>query len=109
MTGPLPFTHSINVTYPNSRRHHHSNEKSIVQEQEQTPDAAYRWTSRNNRKGRHALAISPEYHASTANTPRPTTRTRHILQIVWLMLVSYPYWDISWWVATLFTWGSIVW
>ena len=25
------------------------------------------------------------------------------------MFTRYPYWDISWWVAFIFTWGSIVW
>jgi len=25
------------------------------------------------------------------------------------MLTRYPYWDVSWWVAYTFTWGSIVW
>lgn len=25
------------------------------------------------------------------------------------MLTSYPYWDVSWWVAYIFTWGSIIW
>jgi len=25
------------------------------------------------------------------------------------MLLYYPYWDVSWWVAYIFTWGSVLW
>jgi hypothetical protein len=87
------------------------------------------WRSRDNRKGRHPLLVHPNAategakHDSNASTsaadstekqhdltlPEPTTQPRQIFHIVWLMLTYYPYWDISWLVAYIFTWGSIVW
>jgi len=81
-----------------------------------TPQAAsnvsYKWTSRNNRKGRHSLVIKPADPNSPGakyETPRLSSNWRTILQNTWRMFVCYPYWDVSWWVAYIFTWGSIIW
>ncbi|OBT69269.1 hypothetical protein VE03_01909 [Pseudogymnoascus sp. 23342-1-I1] len=71
-------------------------------------DVHHLWRSRDNRKGRHAIAVSPaaEGHFLTpplSNTPRP------ILHNLWRMLTYYPVWDVSYLVAQWFTWGSVVW
>jgi hypothetical protein len=91
----------------------------------QSSDGKYEllWRSRDNRKGRHPLLLhtnaaaegaSNDNNASTTKhhamiLPQPTTQPAQIRHVIWLMLTYYPYWDISWLVAYIFTWGSIVW
>ncbi|KAH0285000.1 hypothetical protein M436DRAFT_53288 [Aureobasidium namibiae CBS 147.97] len=72
----------------------------------------YKWTARDNRKGRHTLVIkSPSVEQPEANvaTPRSTTHWQSIIHTVWLMITFYPVWDISWCVAYVFTLGSVLW
>lgn len=71
----------------------------------------YKWTSRNNRKGRHAIAINPNrIPAETQHlTPRPTTSPRKITSGIWRMFTVFPVWDISYDVAAIFTLGSVIW
>tara|TARA_R110002003_G_scaffold290_2_gene18528 strand:+ start:9790 stop:11007 length:1218 start_codon:yes stop_codon:yes gene_type:complete len=95
VTGPLPF---LNPT----RAHFHHDAR---------PDIRYKWTSRNNRKGRHALIV----HSSAAtaalkqSTPRSTSSIRSVLHNVGRMLTYYPVWDVSFDVAYVFTLGSVIW
>ncbi|KAF4995771.1 hypothetical protein FDECE_12689 [Fusarium decemcellulare] len=76
----------------------------------QAPKVAYVWRSRDNRKGRHALAIDvdPEKHDST-NSPKPTNTLDRTLGGIVKMLLRYPVWDVSYDVAVIFTIGSIIW
>lgn len=81
-----------------------------------TPQAAsnvfFKWTSRNNRKGRHAIVIKPTSEASPGakyETPLPSTSLRTISRNILRMFTYYPVWDVSWNVAYIFTWGSILW
>ena len=71
------------------------------------------WRSRDNRKGRHALIVqqlSPgKDQGVPITTPQKTAHPRAVLRTVGKMLTNYPVWDISWLVAYIFTWGSIVW
>jgi hypothetical protein len=72
----------------------------------------YKWTSRDNRKGRHALVTkSPSVQHPEANisTPPKSTAWTSILHTTWLMITSYPVWDISWCVAYIFVIGSVLW
>lgn len=72
----------------------------------------FKWTSRDNRKGRHALVVKPAITGGLDPTyvvSKSSSDLRIILHNIWLMLSYYPIWDISWWVAYIFTWGSIVW
>jgi hypothetical protein len=71
----------------------------------------FRWTSRNNRKGRHELEYSPAKDPSTAKylAPESTSSPREIIKIIIRMIIYYPIYDISWLVAYVFTWGSIIW
>ncbi len=79
---------------------------------EELPDVRFKWTSRNNRKGRHAIVVprnpssSPE---TKRNTPQSTTSFRGIMRGIWRMCTYFPYWDISWNIAIVFTIGSVVW
>lgn len=83
-----------------------------------TPAGIYHiWRSRDNRKGRHALVLTPSARDSTSLTgrqhqPRPlraTTTLRATLQGISRMFLRYPVWDVSYDVATIFTLGSAVW
>lgn len=71
----------------------------------------YVWSSRNNRKGRHQLEVTPAADPTSAKylVPDRTNSLRAILQNIGRMFTKYPVWDVSWLVAYIFTWGSIVW
>nr|POF03895.1 hypothetical protein CFP56_21651 [Quercus suber] len=71
-----------------------------------TPHVQYKWTSRNNRKGRHALVVSA---SATDATPRPTSELPTVLHGLRRMATYYPVWDVSYLVAFSFTWGSVIW
>jgi hypothetical protein len=60
--------------------------------------------------GRHALAVTPEAHKNAKYiTPAPTNKPKEILKGIWRMFSTYPYWDVSYLVAIIFTLGSVVW
>lgn len=61
----------------------------------------YAWRSRDNRKGRHVL-ILPRNHPSTPS------RTSRLLRGLGRMCTVWAYWDISWWIAVLFSVGSAI-
>lgn len=77
------------------------------------------WTSRDNRKGRHALVLGaedlrggkyilpPYSYQSKANSAK--NRLRAAVYGTSRMFTHYPYWDISYLVAVIFTLGSVVW
>ncbi|KAK8880157.1 integral membrane protein [Apiospora arundinis] len=70
------------------------------------------WQTRNNRKGRHALAVRVPSHPAAAmglELPKATNAPRQILRGLWRMAVRYPVWDVSYDVAIMFTIGSVVW
>ena len=71
----------------------------------------YRWRSRDNRKGRHALVVAPS--TESPNIERDAPPCTHTIREAWngiiRMATRYPIWDISYLVATIFTLGSVVW
>ncbi|KAK3724086.1 hypothetical protein LTR37_001208 [Vermiconidia calcicola] len=79
-------------------------------EEAPTANVAFKWTSRNNRKGRHALTFH-EADGDTAHftPPPPTNGAREILKGIRRMLTECPVWDISYLVAVCFTVGSMIW
>ncbi|XP_014555034.1 hypothetical protein COCVIDRAFT_17362 [Bipolaris victoriae FI3] len=89
ITGPFPFLNPTKAHYYTPSH----------------PDIRFKWTSRNDRKGRHALSI-PQPHASA---PRPTTSAHTILSNMWQMATYYPIWDLSFLIAYIFTIGSVLW
>ncbi|GAM89188.1 hypothetical protein ANO11243_072250 [Dothideomycetidae sp. 11243] len=125
--GPVPFLNPTQTRFKHfHKRHHHSeagsddgdspDRKRETRDHEEPEQAAskvdYKWTSRNNRKGRHALVIS-QTAANSSNahyaTPPPSTSWSVISRTILKMFIYYPVWDVSWLVAYTFTWGSIVW
>ncbi|KAK4993669.1 hypothetical protein LTR66_004903 [Elasticomyces elasticus] len=70
----------------------------------------YRWSSRNNRKGRHTIAVTSAPPLDSAyNVPPKSSGSRQILRGLWRMVTYYPIWDVSYLVAVIFTLGSVVW
>jgi len=69
------------------------------------------WRSRDNRKGRHALLVQRPLAGEEAPflTPRRTSHPKEVAKNIWRTLTYFPVWDISWLVAFVFTWGSVVW
>ena len=73
-------------------------------------DFVFKWRSRDNRKGRHALVVQPSIaNEGRSITPQPTHTLRQLRHGIWRMVTQYPYWDVSYLVATIFTLGSCVW
>lgn len=64
----------------------------------------YKWTSRNNRKGRHALIIyENDEHANPYSTPPTSRGYRPVLKGIWRMLTVFTIHDISYLLAVAFT------
>ena len=78
---------------------------------QQKPKIRFRWRARDNRKGRHAIVVEKPsgQTASTISTPPKSTSFSAISKGILRMFTYYPYWDVSWHVAVIFTWGSIIW
>lgn len=96
VSGPLPF---LNPTKAHFRY-------------EARPDVRFKWSSRNNRKGRHVLVVGQSQTSNNSKqltTPRPTSSLSSIARGVYRMLTYYPIWDISFDVAFVFTIGSVIW
>ena len=71
---------------------------------------AFEWRSRDNRKGRHTIVIEPSLlDTNKYSAPAETATLRASLSGIKLMFTYFPYWDISWLVAVIFTLGSVVW
>lgn len=96
VSGPVPFLHPTRAYFRHEAR----------------PDVRFQWSSRNNRKGRHAIVVDQrQASASPAQlaTPRATSSLASIARNVGRMLTYYPVWDISFDVAYVFTIGSVIW
>lgn len=112
-TRPLGF---LNPT----RRYHLAEKKAQPPSKEQAkppsseaegpaPKVVYVWRSRDNRKGRHAVAVSPDVRDHTGEKAAKASNTwRQSLRGIWKMFVRYPVWDVSYDVAVVFTIGKHV-
>ncbi|KAI9815332.1 MAG: hypothetical protein M1827_002812 [Pycnora praestabilis] len=124
ITGPVTFlnptrAHFDGVTNHCSRRYEKQGTSEgsafpndAVSKNERLADySEFKWTSRNNRKGRHALVVDPAQDAEHAKyiVPKSTHTLREAMRGIWRMCVKYPIWDVSYLVAIIFTWGSVVW
>lgn len=85
-----------------------STPSSDVSTNKDASNVEFRWTSRNNRKGRHAIAVKPDSESSV-KTPEPSTSGKAIIRGILRMATYYPFWDVSWLVAVIFTIGSVIW
>ena len=122
-TGPFGFFNPTNAQY----KHTALSEKPVVigdspsedgkTDQDgavaNTPasDVSFMWRSRDNRKGRHTLVVTDPKPGEEPKflTPEPTRTWRHVLKTVVKMFTYFPFWNISWLVAFVFTCGSAVW
>jgi hypothetical protein len=58
--------------------------------------------------GRHAITVTPDSGGKYL-TPPATNTLREVAKGIWRMFSTYPYWDVSYLVAVIFTLGSMVW
>ncbi|KAF9700806.1 hypothetical protein EKO04_001235 [Ascochyta lentis] len=96
VSGPLPFLNPTKAHFQYEAR----------------PDVRFKWSSRNNRKGRHVVVVSQNQanvHSKQTTTPHPTSSLNSIARGICRMLTYYPIWDISFDVAYVFTIGSVIW
>ena len=56
--------------------------------------------------GRHVLIV-PRTH-KTSDSPPVTSTWSGIAKGIWRMFTVMAWWDVSWWIAVLFTWGSAI-
>ena len=86
-------------------------EKGINNHDEQSAsDVEFKWRSRDNRKGRHALVIQPTADQFAPYlTPKFSSTLRETIRGIKRMVTRYPYWDVSYLVAIVFTLGSVLW
>ncbi|RHZ55410.1 uncharacterized protein CDV56_104968 [Aspergillus thermomutatus] len=104
ISGPLAFCNPTQALFQWSTRPHFDRENVP------TPRIERLWRSRDNRKGRHALKIHQRPPGVEGKKyPRKTVHPYAILEGILLMFTTFPYWDISFWVAFTFTVGSMIW
>ncbi len=91
--------------------HEHGTPKQYGKSNVPAKDIKFLWRSRDNRKGRHPLLVRRPVAGEDAPflTPRRTSHPKEVLKIVIKTFTYFPVWDISWLVAFIFTWGSVVW
>lgn len=117
VTGPVSFLNPTSAFYEPSiysldNKEEQNNNKNNNEPSGTKPDRPMKhlWRSRDNRKGRHALVVNYGCPDSAKYVLPPKTRSLKAAgQGIWKMFVYYPFWDISWLVATSFTFGSAVW
>ncbi|KAI0438018.1 hypothetical protein F4803DRAFT_536404 [Xylaria telfairii] len=102
-TRPIPFLHST------------SREPLAAEAEPATtatlPDWIWRrYRSRDNRKGRHTVVISPQSAANYGvSHPHATDTFRAALPGISRMMLMFPVFDVSYDVAIIFTLGSVIW
>lgn len=105
VSGPFPW---LNPT--RARFHYHDASGDNDHASGPGRHFAFKWSSRDNRKGRHQLVLTPSTAANESiSTPPTTSNARAIANGIWRMFTVYPIYDVSYLVATLFTLGSVVW
>lgn len=119
ITGPVSFLNPTCATFIHSIHNYkssHDIDHNLVEKLPERGDdqlgstVRFQWRSRDNRKGRHTLVVDSAARASTPFlAPKPTSGIREVGRGILRMIRQYPYWDVSWLVATIFTLGSLVW
>ncbi|KAI1353371.1 hypothetical protein F5Y01DRAFT_59510 [Xylaria sp. FL0043] len=101
--GPIPFLHKTSRQVPATKYQSEDTEASST-------GIWRRYQSRDNRKGRHAVVISPQSAASHGvSHPRAASSLKAALGGIRRMVVRYPVYDVSYDVAVMFTLGSVIW
>lgn len=94
---------------PDGSRNGTDKEKPPLNDERYASNIEFKWRSRDNRKGRHTLLVDPSDSSGEYITPKPTTTLHAAGQGIVRMVTQYPYWDVSYLVAIIFTLGSVVW
>ncbi|KAI9755291.1 MAG: D-tyrosyl-tRNA(Tyr) deacylase [Chaenotheca gracillima] len=112
ISGPFSFLNPTraHVRHPPKTASTQGSENDSTKPSSEDSDSPFRyqWRSRDNRKGRHTLVL-PRSKTDDLVTPPLTKSMSQVLLNVKRMLVYYPVWDISYLVAYIFTWGSVIW
>jgi len=111
--GPLTFLNPTRAHFalePEKQAHNWQSGAKVNEKErfERGSRVRFIWRSRDNRKGRHALLVEQD-NTGDITTPRRTSRPAEVFRTIGKMFICYPVWDISWLVAYIFTWGSVVW
>ncbi|KAK7530581.1 uncharacterized protein J3D65DRAFT_129134 [Phyllosticta citribraziliensis] len=107
LPGPLPFL--------NPTRVHVALEYNQHQGQGAVDAVYYKWTSRNNRKGRHALRLDKSTLEDARGVqvlrllPQPPGHRSGVACALARACCMFPVWDISYLVALIFTAGRVIW
>ncbi|KAK2770941.1 hypothetical protein FQN53_005283 [Emmonsiellopsis sp. PD_33] len=106
-----PLTPAHGLGQPLHAAPHTTEDEKQQHERRVKGEVRYHWRSRDNRKGRHALVVSPPEEPAKAAliVPERTDSLHATLQGIKRMVVRYPYWDVSYLTAVIFTLGSVVW
>lgn len=82
-------------------------QKTASEPEGRAPKVVIVWKSRDNRKGRHAVAVSPDVRDRTGEkTPKPSNTLHQSIRGIARMFLRYPIWDVSYDVAVVFTIGE---
>jgi hypothetical protein len=112
-TGPFGFLNPTRYYLAHRPTHALNSPESEVDDEPKVPADAvqFRWSSRNNRKGRHELDYTPAKDPQHAKylAPESTSSPHEIMKVIIRMFTYYPIWDISWLIAYIFSIGSVVW
>ena len=119
IAGPFSFLNPTRAAYSHDPAsdetavlsHCSCDEKAHMTNEEQpASNVNFYWRSRDNRKGRHTLIVDPsEDRNAPYLTPQNTFTVQEIRRNLVRMATYFPYWDVSWLVAIIFTLGSCVW
>lgn len=119
ITGPVSFLNPTRATFRHSAPNNKSSNDINRTSEENLPkrkgeelasNVEFMWRSRDNRKGRHTLVADPSGETFALYlAPKSTSGIRQVGKGILRMTRQYPYWDISWLVATIFILGSVVW
>ena len=117
VTGPFSFLNPTRATFKHPSFndqgfHDHDGTRNSPEwkDEQLASDIEFKWRSRDNRKGRHTLVVDPSSDPSVPFlAPKSTSGLREVGKGILRMTMQYPYWDVSWLVATTFTLGSVVW
>lgn len=95
----------------NATKHRRPTPERLAEANVPAKNVRFLWRSRDNRKGRHPLLVQRPLPGQEGRylTPRRTSDPREVLKVVIKTFTYFPVWDISWLVAFIFTWGSVVW
>lgn len=108
--GPFASLNATQVHYNHVSSKTTDQYSPVNEEKTRQHGLGFKWSTRNNRKGRHALTLTELADADpTFKTPRRTSHPKAVLAGIWRMLVRYPFYDVSFDVAYIFTCGSVVW